>query len=73
MPDVVPATQEEAQHDAETSIEGTAKTSPEKPAADAEAPTRALEQSYTLSSKENRPPHNVVTSVKPKVCENSAD
>ena len=73
MPDVVPTTQDEAQHDAEASLEGAAKTSPEKPGVNPEAPISALEQFYAVSSKENKPPHNAVTPVKPKVFEDSAD
>lgn len=77
VPDVVPAPQDEAHHDPQASLEDTAKSrcraSPKKPIAEPEAPASALDQFYALSSKENKPPHNAMTPVKPRVCEDSAD
>lgn len=76
-PDVVPAPRYEAHRDAQTSLDETAKPScqetPNKPIADPEASTGALERFYALSSKENQPPDNTVPPGKPRVCENSAD
>lgn len=76
-PDVVPAPQDEAHHDAQTSLEETAKSpcqaSPKKPIANPEVSTGAIEKFYALASKENQPPDNAVSPAKPRVCENSAD